>query len=152
MCPLMYEPCDTAIYTKGESLTEQEHKDSCDINKMVRNAARGLPVRGSGEPRYGYDDTTMDGVSMRIEKERLERELKALANENELSEKELAMVPASVRKKIQFKTKKEKPEQQKNDELNDDKNVQGSLDLKTDDSKKGSPPPPVAGANQASAR
>ena len=60
---LNYQPSKHAFFTEGEDLTEQEHLDSCDINKMVKNAMRGMQVRGGNNPKYGYDDMTMDVLS-----------------------------------------------------------------------------------------
>ena len=80
-------------------MTEQEHIDSCDINKMVKAAARGQQVRGSKNPlQYGYDDTTMDGVSLRIEKERLEKELA-----DGVSEETHKILPDHLKKRIKIK-------------------------------------------------
>ena len=39
-----YKPGKSPFYTDDEVLTEQEHLDSCDINKMVYAAAR-LPSK-----------------------------------------------------------------------------------------------------------
>lgn len=105
---------------------EQEHKDSCDINKMLRNAARGIQVRGnSAEPVYGYDDTTLDGVTHRINKQNLERELKKTAETAELSEEELKLIPESIKKQFGFKAKKVKGQKTKNDDLNDENSTKG---------------------------
>ena len=69
---IQYTPTKYAFHTEGDSLTDQEYKDSCDINKMIAAALRGQDIRGSGPQQYGYDDTTMDGVRFRIEKEQLD--------------------------------------------------------------------------------
>lgn len=114
-------PSKHAFYTEGDSLTEQEHADSCDINIMLKSAARGLQVRGSGEPQYGYDDTTMDAVQFRIQKARLEEELAETAKANEFLEKELDLIPKSIREKFGFK-KKTVPESPAS--KNDDKTTQ----------------------------
>lgn len=117
-------PHDTVVDPK--SLTEQEHLESTDINKMVRAAARGLQVRGGGQGVYGYDDTTMDGVKFRIEKERLETELGIIAKEHEFTEEELKAIPEELQKKFQFKKKaktnddkttKETPKEQETETL-----------------------------------
>ena len=72
---LNYQPSKNAFFTNEEELTEQEHLDSCDINKMVKNAMRGMQVRGGRNPVYGYDDMTMGGLKHRILKQQLELEL-----------------------------------------------------------------------------
>lgn len=82
------------------SLTEQEHLDSCDINKMVKAASRGMQVRGGPEPKYGDDDTTMSQLDVRIE---LERNLD-IVNNHEFEQKELDHIPKSVQQ--QFKLRK----------------------------------------------
>lgn len=105
---IMYEPTKHAFFCTGESLTEPEHMESCDINTMVRNAARGLQVRGGPQPVFGYDDTTMDGVQFRIQKEALEKELQASAK-NEIEPQFADFIPESVKKKFGFKTKQAKP-------------------------------------------
>lgn len=87
--PIQYQPTKHAFYTEGESLTEQEHKESCDINKMIRKAKAGLQVRGGPQPQYGYDDLTLDGVSHRIQKQQAEEELQKTFEENEFDEKEI---------------------------------------------------------------
>lgn len=84
---------------------EQEHKDSCDINKMIKNVQRGLDIRGSGPQQYGYDDTTMDALTLRIQKQQLEEELKRAQN-IEFTEEEIKHIPEQVQKKFKFKTKK----------------------------------------------
>lgn len=85
------------------SLTEKEHLDSCDINKMLKSAAKGLQIRGGGPQTYGHDDLTMDGLSYRIEKERLESELKDIADKAELTQTEYDALPQIVREKFKFK-------------------------------------------------
>lgn len=122
--PVMYKPTKFAFYTEGEPLTEPEHKNSCDINKMIKNAHRGLPVRGGYTPRYGYDDTTLDGVRFRIEKAQLEDDLKQ-SSKNEFTEKEFELIPSSIREKFNFKVKKDDPKPEL--PVNDDKTtIQGS--------------------------
>lgn len=84
--PLMYDPASIphGFDTGPESLTEQEHKDSCDINKIIGRMARGLNVNTKKLAPWGenfVDDTTMDAVKHRIQKEKIENDLKALASE-----------------------------------------------------------------------
>lgn len=129
--PLMYKPTKHAFFTEGEELTEQEHKDSCDINKMVKSAMRGLPVRGSKLAPWGeefLDDTTMDAVQHRILKEKTERELTELAK-SEFLPHELEAIPKSIREKFGFKKLKQVQEPKpakNNDDLNDDEKRRSS--------------------------
>lgn len=127
---LQYDPTKVKHATPVDSvsMTEPEHLESCDINKMVRDAARGIQVRGSSrDPVFGHDDTTMDGVQFRILKEETERNLSDLARQNEFSPDELKHMPAHVQKKFGFKTKKApKPDPALND---DDKTTTKKADL-----------------------
>lgn len=89
-----------------EDLTEQEHKESCDINVMIRNVQNGIEARGRVAPiEEGYDDTTMSGLDFRITKANLERELAQVAESHEFTEDELKMMPPKVAEKYRFKTK-----------------------------------------------
>lgn len=116
-----------ATIIDDESPTEQEHKDSCDINKMMLSLSRGLEVRGSRVPQYGYDDTTMDGVQFRVEKERLERDLAETARSHEFSEEEFEALPEAVRKKFDFKKKQaKKPDANDDDKTTTKKSVKGT--------------------------
>lgn len=103
---LKYEPSKYAFVTEGEELTEQEHLDSCDINKMVKNAMRGMQVRGGSNPIYGYDDMTMDGLQHRILKQQLEQELGDLS-EGEFDQETLDQIGPEIVKKFGFKLKKQ---------------------------------------------
>jgi len=101
--PKMYEPTKHAIFFKPSELdicpegAEQEHKDSCDINKMIAKAARGQDIRGNpSEQIYGYDDTTMDGLTHRINKEQLERELQSTMSTELFTQEEISLMPKSV--------------------------------------------------------
>lgn len=114
---ILSTPSQYAFFTEGESLTETEHAPSCDINLMLRNAARGLNVRGSYNPgTYGYDDTTMDGVQFRIQKEQIESELQQLQDgDHEFTEQELAAIDKispHLRKKYNLKIKSQKNDDQ----------------------------------------
>lgn len=102
--PVMYKPTKFAFHTEGEPLTEQEHKASCDINKMIKNAHRGLPVRGGYAPRYGYDDTTLDGVQFRIQKQMVEDNLNEVSK-TEFTQKEFDLIPKDIREKFKFRVK-----------------------------------------------
>lgn len=96
---LLYKPSKHAIHNTEPSLTEPEHKDSCDINKMILAAKRGQHVRGSNAPQqYGLDDTTMDGVSFRIQKEELENQLA-----DGISPEAHAMLPDDLKPKIKIR-------------------------------------------------
>ena len=111
--PIMYEPTPYDINTDGDSLTEQEHKDSCDINKMMKNALRGMDVRGGSNGTYGHDDMTMDGLSFRIEKAKLETDLQN--GPKEFTQELLDLIPTSIQKKFGYK------KVQNNEKLNNDK-------------------------------
>lgn len=107
---------------EGESLTELEHQDSTDINKMMRNALNGMVVRGDPS-KVGYywkdgahDDLTMDAVQYRIQKEKLERDLAETAQKHEFEEHELQHIPESVQKKFNFKKKAKESNQPKTNE------------------------------------
>lgn len=134
----LYLSSDYAIYPEGNSLTEQEHTDSCDINKMVKNAARGLQVRGGPQPQFGYDDTTLTGLDVRIQKQQLEESLHKISSENEFSPEELQHIPNDVKSKFKFKTKKaeQKPVPNANDITN------ANQDVTQPPKNEGSPNPP----------
>lgn len=116
---------DTPVDPK--SLTEQEHKTSCDINVILHRAARGQLVFGSNRtPQYGHDDLTMDGVSHRILRDQTEAELSRLARTTEFDEEELKKISPEIQKKFGFKQKKSvQPVAPKNDESNNDKKTDG---------------------------
>lgn len=120
--PLEYELSKFAFYPEGEDLTEQEHKDSCDINLMIRSLSRGIEVRGRDGVQYGYDDTTMSGIEFRIQKQNLERDLAETARTHEFSEEEFEQIPPDLQKKFGFK-KASKKDDIKRDEPNDAKKV-----------------------------
>lgn len=44
------------------ALTQQQFKDECDMNRIVRNAQRGIPPRylAQGVPQYGDFDVNVD--------------------------------------------------------------------------------------------
>lgn len=106
MPPILYEPSPYAVYCEGESLTEPEHKDSCDINKMIKAAHRGIDLRGNPHPgEYGYDDTTMDGLTFRIEKEKIERELAESLNEAEFTDEHEKLLPDEVKRRYKIRKK-----------------------------------------------
>lgn len=116
---ILYKSSKHARKFEEDSLTEQEHKDSCDINLMLKAASRGQDIRTRKTSDYGHDDLTMDALSMRIQKADLEEKL--LSGQKEFTQKELDLFPEEIRKKFGYKLKKEppKPEPQ-NDELNDE--------------------------------
>lgn len=113
---ILYKYSKFAVECHGDKLTEQEHKDSCDINKMIRSAARGLPVRQRQIPpwRDGLsDDLNQSGLSHRIRKQQIESELSDLALKNELDPETLAKIPPAVQKRFGFRSKAKKTEQAK---------------------------------------
>lgn len=106
---ILYPKTKWDFHTEGPSLTEQEHLDSCDINKMIKNILRGMDVRGSNPGQYGYDDTTMDGLTFRIQKQQLEEQLSS--GEKEFTKEQLDLIPKSIQEKFGFKLK-EQPQAQ----------------------------------------
>ena len=118
--PLMYDPKEVPYATEvdTESLTEQEHKDSCDINIMLRNAARGFNIRmSSSQPIYGSDDMTLDTLQHRINIEKAEADLQHVADNVEFTPEEFNMIPEVVKRKFKFKVKKkQQSESAKNDD------------------------------------
>lgn len=120
--PILYKETPWDLVCGDEHLTEQEHIDSCDANKILKAALRGQMVLSSrGEPQYGYDDTTMDGLSFRIQKQKLEEELGSLPKDLEFEENDFNQISPQIREKFGLKVKKAKKLEAKNDELNDDK-------------------------------
>jgi len=115
---IKYKSTKNAFHTEGVSLTEQEHKNSCDINLMIKDAHKGRQVRGGSQPRYGFDDTTVDPINFRIQKEQLETELSATAQAHEFSPEELEHIPSDVKKKFKFRTKQVPKDQKQNDQTN----------------------------------
>lgn len=113
--PILYSPTKFAFFTEGDPITEPEHKDSCDINKMMSNAIKGLQVRGGPPPVYGEDDLTMDALTFHIKKSELEKELRKNSEQLEFTKEELELIPKNVREKFSFKSK---------NDLNESKNQQ----------------------------
>lgn len=93
--PILYEPEEYAYYTVGDSLTEPEHKDMCDANIMIKRAIQGKSILTRNPGSYGYDDTTLDGVQFRIQKQQLEQELSE-SLQNEFTEEEAKQLKASL--------------------------------------------------------
>lgn len=127
---ILYTPTKYAFFTEGLSLTEQEHQDSCDINKMIKSASRGLTIRGGKEPIYGHDDLTLDGLQFRIQKQNLEEELKNTSEALEFTQHELDQIPESVRKKYKFRKKEQTMDEQpakKPNEQNDPKKAANNV-------------------------
>ena len=108
---ILYKKTKYAFLTEGDSLTEQEHKDSCDINKMISAALRGQDIRGGIPPQYGYDDMNMSGLDHRIQKQNIEDQLKT--GPQEFSEEEFSLIPKSVAEKFGFKKKAPKNDESK---------------------------------------
>lgn len=117
---LLYKPSKWAIVNDEPSLTEQEHKDSCDINKMIRAIERGQQVRGGREQQYGHDDLTMDALQHRILKQQTEESLTELFENNELSEEDIQKLPQAVIQKFKIR-KKAAQTNDDNKKTNDDK-------------------------------
>lgn len=119
---ITFEPCELDQSPHG---AEQEHKDSCDINKMMRSLDLGHEVRGQ---KHGLwvdgvtDDLTMDAVQFRIQKAELEEELR-LSAQHELDEEAQSVIPESIQKQfgLKFKKKKKADTAKKNDKPNDEK-------------------------------
>lgn len=114
---LEYKASKHAIINNEPGLTEQEHHDSCDINKMVAKIAKGQMVRGAtSEQVYGFDDMNADYISVKSELEARRQELTKIAQETEFTQAELDLIPESIRKEFNFKLAASVPET-----LNDDK-------------------------------
>lgn len=131
MALLTRKPSKYAFFTEGDSLTEQEHKDTCDINKMIKKISLGQEVPGKKLAPWGEqytDDTTMDGLRFRIEKEQLEKSLNQIAATEELDEAAMEHIPKSIQEKFKFKTRKNPKNPQIND---DDKKLRTNDDDKT---------------------
>lgn len=105
--PLQYNYGPNAVINDEASLTEQEWKDSCDINKMIRGALKGAIMNGSPNPAvFGYDDTTLDGVTHRINLQKSHEAMEKLSKE-ELEPLAYENIPDHIRKK--FKLRKKSP-------------------------------------------
>lgn len=139
---VMYKPKETATEFYDDSLTEQEHLKSCDINHMIASVHRGQDVRVVQSINYGIDDLTMSPIDFRNQKENHERELSRIASMHEFTQEELDSFPPEVRKKFDFKLKKPQPDPitPKNDELNDEK--MAKKDQPPKDQTSASPIPP----------
>lgn len=108
--PIEYKPDPYGIHTGPETLVEQEHKDSCNINIMLKKALNGQPVRmSSNNPTYGYDDTTLSGLDHRIQMQETIESLEQLAPQAELTEEQLNAIPEKDRKRFGFKAKAKTP-------------------------------------------
>lgn len=106
-------PCGLSF--EDDSLTEQEHMPSCDVNLMVRDASRGMMVRGQPIAGYGYDDMNMSQLDVRMAKERLQSDLEKIASEQEFSEEEFAAIPQNVKEKVSFRVRKKQTQGQNDD-------------------------------------
>lgn len=101
-------PYDTPVDT--ESMTEQEHKDSCDINKMILAAHRGQQIRQAKPGLWvdgSFDDMNQSLTSLRIQKEHTEIALAEYAQNNELTEAEWKAFPDEVKKRFKLRKKKQ---------------------------------------------
>lgn len=131
-----------------ESLTEQEHKDSCDINKMILAAHRGQQIRQAKPGLWvdgAFEDMNQTLTSLKIQKEHTETALAEYASQNELTDEEWKAFPDEIKKR--FKLRKKKATSQTNDEPNDDKKAQGNSSTLT---KQSSSESAGAGASKSS--
>lgn len=101
---ILYQPTKYAFHTEGPSLTEPEHQNSCDINVMIKNAHKGIQIRGGAPPKFGYDDTTMDGLQSRILKQQAEESLSK--GPKEFEQHELDLFPKDIQTKFGYKLRK----------------------------------------------
>lgn len=124
------------FFDPDKGLTEPEHADSCDINKMVRSAMRGQQVRGSLTGSYGQDDLTIDAIQHRINKQKVTEELLRASQEAELTEEQVKSIPEGVKKAFQFKIKKAV----KNDNSNDDQKPANDVKSQADQPSENSVP------------
>lgn len=113
---IKYKPGRVPFICEGDSLTEQEHRDSCDVNTMLRRAANGQPIRTSSVT-YGSEDMNLDLTQHLINKKRVEENLTQLARENEFDEEDLKKIPESIQKKFGFKKAKTKKQQETKNSL-----------------------------------
>ena len=114
---VLNKPGKYALKFEDPSLTEQEHKDSCDINKMILNAFRGAQVRGSNAPlRYGEEDVNMTPMDIHLQREATEAELSQIAETHELEEEAQKYIPDAVKEKFKFKFKSKKTQNQNDDQ------------------------------------
>jgi len=120
---ILYEKTPYDTINTDPSLTEQEHKNSCDINLMMKSANRGLSIRGAlTPPHYGNDDMTLDALSFHIQKSQLEQELGLLDEAHkEVSPEIFAHIPKNIREKFGFKLKSIKPKNDEKTQTNDEK-------------------------------
>lgn len=104
---------------KENVLTEQEHKNSCEIHKIMSSITRGQHTRTKKIGPWGeqhQDDMNMDLMTHKIQKDRLETELEKQFRETEFSEEEAQAIPPSVQKKYAGKIKIKKKEQKNDDQ------------------------------------
>lgn len=107
---IQYKSTKHAKKFEGDSLTEQEHKDSCDINIMFRKMQNGQQINGGPQPVYGYDDVNMDRVRINIDKQNIEQQFASELQESEFTEEQLKAIPDSLKKKFQGNIKLRKAE------------------------------------------
>lgn len=131
---------DTPVDPK--SLTEQEHKNSCDINLLINKLKMGQQIMGGPPGVYGYDDTTQTGHTHRITMANLEAELSSAAENVEFTEDEIKLIPEHLQKKFGFKTKakNEQTKVQQHDDSNNNKLDQPQNTKEPDKTKKTSTP------------
>lgn len=112
--PILYDPSPYAYFCEGDSLVEPDHQKSTDANYMIRAAANGQPISGSGQegiywPDGGHDDLQQDIISVKAAKERIEAELGETFASNEFTEAEQRHIPPHIKKRFKIRTKSEAP-------------------------------------------
>lgn len=115
------KPSKFATVNDEDSLTEQEHKESCDINKMLKAAARGQAIMTNGRSGIfwkdgGYDDLTKSGLDHRIQKQKIEEDLSKLKKDH-FTEEELKAIPLNIIKKFGFVPKKAEKREKSNNAI-----------------------------------
>lgn len=108
--PVQYTPSKYAFYTSDEILVEQEHKEDCDSNVIIKRAHNGQFINTKNPAGYGYDDVTLDGVQYRILREQVTESInETLENEfeEEDAEKLKAALPENLAKRVKVKRKQD---------------------------------------------
>lgn len=127
--PIQYTPSKHAYYCDPETLTEQEHKNDCDINVIIKRAHNGHMVNMSNRsPVYGFDDINLDGLKHRILKQETKEELEELITSQEFDAKDVEILtknlPESLVKRLKIKKQEEvnqKTELNKKDEVKNER-------------------------------
>lgn len=93
--------CDPAV--PGTILTEPEHLKSCDVNHMVKQALRGLPVRTKKIATYGDDLMFASKSELLLKKQELQEQIDQIAQKHNITNEEIRKDPVGS---ILRKTKK----------------------------------------------